>query len=158
MIFIITVIVFIALILFIDFIVLLMFDKQTIKTITYDNIQNNNTSSITNKQTSSIDINVDDPTINSVAYGDNNINPDLLQMPYHSDKPINCSSLTMKDCLNTSTCKYITSSQEFIESKCVSKDDKQNIEGLKTYSNDDYTRALIANDNLYRNITTPVIN
>ena len=158
MIFIITVIVFIALILFIDFIVLLMFDKQTIKTITYDNIQNNNTSSITNKQTSSIDINVDDPTINSVAYGNNNINPDLLQMPYHSDKPINCSSLTMKDCLNTSTCKYITSSQEFIESKCVSKDDKQNIEGLKTYSNDDYTRALIANDNLYRNITTPVIN
>ena len=83
MIFIITVIVFIALILFIDFIVLLMFDKQTIKTITYDNIQNNNTSSITNKQTSSIDINVDDPTINSVAYGNNNINPDLLQMPYH---------------------------------------------------------------------------
>lgn len=158
MIFIITVIVFIALILFIDFIVLLMFDKQTIKTITYDNIQNNNTSSITNKQTSSIDINVDDPTINSVAYGNNNINPDLLQMPYHSDKPINCSSLTMKDCLNTSTCKYITSSQEFIESKCVSKDDKQNIEGLKTYTNDDYTRALIANDNLYRNITTPVIN
>lgn len=158
MIFIITVIVFIALILFIDFIVLLMFDKQTIKTITYDNIQNNNTSSITNKQTSSIDINVDDPTINSVAYGDNNINPDLLQMPYHSDKPINCSSLTMKDCLNTSTCKYITSSQEFIESKCVSKDDKQNIEGLKIYTNDDYTRALIANDNLYRNITTPVIN
>ena len=158
MIFIITVIVFIALILFIDFIVLLMFDKQTIKTITYDNIQNNNTSSITNKQTSSIDINVDDPTINSVAYGNNNINPDLLQMPYHSDKPINCSSLTMKDCLKTSTCKYITSSQEFIESKCVSKDDKQNIEGLKTYTNDDYTRALIANDNLYRNITTPVIN
>lgn len=158
MIFIITVIVFIALILFIDFIVLLMFDKQTIKTITYDNIQNNNTSSITNKQTSSIDINVDDPTINSVAYGNNNINPDLLQMPYHSDKPINCSSLTMKDCLNTSTCKYITSSQEFIESKCVSKDDKQNIEGLKIYTNDDYTRALIANDNLYRNITTPVIN
>ena len=43
MIFIITVIVFIALILFIDFIVLLMFDKQTIKTITYNNIQNNNT-------------------------------------------------------------------------------------------------------------------
>lgn len=158
MIFIITVIVFIALILFIDFIVLLMFDKQTIKTIPYNNTQNNNTSSITNKQTSSIDINVDDPTINSVAYGNNNINPDLLQMPYHSDKPINCSSLTMKDCLNTSTCKYITSSQEFIESKCVSKDDKQNIEGLKTYSNDDYTRALIANDNLYRNITTPVIN
>ena len=37
-------------------------------------------------------------------------------------------------------------------------DDKQNIEGLKTYTNDDYTRALIANDNLYRNITTPVIN
>lgn len=158
MIFIITVIVFIALILFIDFIVLLMFDKQTIKTIPYNNTQNNNTSSITNKQTSSIDINVDDPTINSVAYGNNNINPDLLQMPYHSDKPINCSTLTMKDCLNTSTCKYITSSQEFIESKCVSKDDKQNIEGLKTYSNDDYTRALIANDNLYRNITTPVIN
>lgn len=158
MIFIITVIVFIALILFIDFIVLLMFDKQTIKTITYNNTQNNNTTSITNKQTSSIDINVDDPTINSVAYGNNNINPDLLQMPYHSDKPINCSSLTMKDCLNTSTCKYITSSQEFIESKCVSKDDKQNIEGLKTYANDDYTRALIANDNLYRNITTPVIN
>lgn len=158
MIFIITVIVFIALILFIDFIVLLMFDKQTIKTITYNNTQNNNTSSITNKQTSSIDINVDDPTINSVAYKNNNINPDLLQMPYHSDKPINCSSLTMKDCLNTSTCKYITSSQEFIESKCVSKDDKQNIEGLKTYSNDDYTRALIANDNLYRNITTPVID
>ena len=158
MIFIITVIVFIALILFIDFIVLLMFDKQTIKTITYNNTQNNNTSSITNKQTSSTYINVDDPTINSVAYGDNNINPALLQMPYHSDKPINCSSLTMKDCLNTSTCEYITSSQEFIESKCVSKDDKQTIEGLKTYTNDDYTRALIANDNLYRNITTPVIN
>ena len=158
MIFIITVIVFIALILFIDFIVLLMFDKQTIKTITYNNTQNNNTSSITNKQTSSTYINVDDPTINSVAYGDNNINPALLQMPYHSDKPINCSSLTMKDCLNTSTCKYITSSQEFIESKCVSKDDKQNIEGLKIYTNDDYTRSLIANDNLYRNITTPVIN
>ena len=158
MIFIITVIVFIALILFIDFIVLLMFDKQTIKTITYNNTQNNNTSSITNKQTSSTYINVDDPTINSVAYGNNNINHELLQMPYHSDKPINCSSLTMKDCLNTSTCKYITSSQEFIESKCVSKDDKQNIEGLKTYTNDDYTRALIANDNLYRNITTPVIN
>lgn len=158
MIFIITVIVFIALILFIDFIVLLIFDKQTIKTIPYNNTQNNNTSSITNKQTSSTDINVDDPTINSVAYGDNNINPDLLQMPYHSDKPINCSTLTMKDCLNTSTCEYITSSQEFIESKCVSKDDKQNIEGLKTYTNDDYTRALIANDNLYRNITTPVIN
>ena len=158
MIFIITVIVFIALILFIDFIVLLMFDKQTIKTITYNNTQNNNTSSITNKQTSSTYINVDDPTINSVAYGDNNINPALLQMPYHSDKPINCSSLTMKDCLNTSTCEYITSSQEFIESKCVSKDDKQNIEGLKIYTNDDYTRALIANDNLYRNITTPVIN
>lgn len=60
-----------------------------------------------------------------------------------------CNSLTMKDCLESKKCKYITSSKDFRINECVNN--KKDVKNVKTYEDDDYTRALIANDNLYRN-------
>lgn len=67
-----------------------------------------------------------------------------------------CKNLTMKDCLDNKSCKYITSSQDFRMNGCMSVNEEKNIDGMRTYKDDDYTRALIANDNLYRDTNRSV--
>lgn len=67
-----------------------------------------------------------------------------------------CNKLTMKDCLNNPNCKYITSSKDFRVNSCV--DSNNQSKDVRVYNNDDYTRALIANDNLYRNVNISVFN
>ena len=67
-----------------------------------------------------------------------------------------CNKLTMKDCLNNPNCKYITSSKDFRVNSCVNVNDKSN--DVRVYNNDDYTRALIANDNLYRDVNISVFD
>lgn len=67
-----------------------------------------------------------------------------------------CNKLTMKDCLDNPNCKYITSSKDFRINSCVdSNNDSKNV---RVYNDDDYTRALIANDNLYRNVNVSVFD
>ena len=67
-----------------------------------------------------------------------------------------CDNLTMSECLNNKNCQYITNSKDFRLNKCINS----NIQLLewKTYKDDDYTRALIANDNLYRNVNIKVFD
>ena len=67
-----------------------------------------------------------------------------------------CNKLTMKDCLDNPNCKYITSSKDFRVNSCV--DNNNDSKDVRVYNNDDYTRALIANDNLYRNINVSVFD
>ena len=67
-----------------------------------------------------------------------------------------CNKLTMKDCLNNPNCKYITSSKDFRVNSCVNINDQSN--DVRVYNNDDYTRALIANDNLYRDVNVSVFD
>mgnify|MGYP004511271625 CR=1 FL=1 len=67
-----------------------------------------------------------------------------------------CNKLTMKDCLNNPYCKYITSSKDFRVNSCV--DSNNDSKDVRVYNNDDYTRALIANDNLYRNVNVSVFD
>jgi len=67
-----------------------------------------------------------------------------------------CNKLTMKDCLDNPNCKYITSSKDFRVNSCV--DSNNDSKDVRVYNNDDYTRALIANDNLYRNVNVSVFD
>lgn len=67
-----------------------------------------------------------------------------------------CNKLTMKDCLNNQNCKYITSSKDFRVNSCVNINDQS--KDVRVYNNDDYTRALIANDNLYRDVNVSVFD
>lgn len=67
-----------------------------------------------------------------------------------------CNKLTMKDCLDNPNCKYITSSKDFRVNSCV--DNNNDSKDVRVYNNDDYTRALIANDNLYRNVNVSVFD
>ena len=67
-----------------------------------------------------------------------------------------CNKLTMKDCLNNPNCKYITSSKDFRVNSCVNVNDQS--KDVRVYNNDDYTRALIANDNLYRDVNVSVFD
>lgn len=67
-----------------------------------------------------------------------------------------CNKLTMKDCLNNPNCKYITSSKDFRVNSCVNINDQS--KDVRVYNNDDYTRALIANDNLYRDVKVSVFD
>lgn len=67
-----------------------------------------------------------------------------------------CNNLTMSDCLNNKNCQYITNSKDFRLNKCLNVNIKKN--GWKSYKDDDYTRALIANDNLYRDINKSVFD
>lgn len=67
-----------------------------------------------------------------------------------------CNKLTMKDCLDNPKCKYITSSKDFRVNSCV--DSNNDSKDVRVYNNDDYTRALIANDNLYRDVNISVFD
>lgn len=74
---------------------------------------------------------------------------------FTTNDPKSCNNLGMGDCLKMQNCGFaITNNSE----KCLSGDvygpyDKQITKesGYKWYHNDPYTRALIANDNNYRN-------
>lgn len=72
-------------------------------------------------------------------------------------KKINeCDNLTMTECLNNKNCQYITNSKDFRLNKCLNSNIKMT--DWKTYKDDDYTRALIANDNLYRDTNKSVFD
>ena len=67
-----------------------------------------------------------------------------------------CDNLTMTECLKNINCQYITNSKDFRLNKCLNSNIK--ITDWKTYKDDDYTRALIANDNLYRDTNKSVFD
>lgn len=67
-----------------------------------------------------------------------------------------CNYLTMTECLNKPECQYITNSKDFRLNGCYNIN--KVAKGFRTYQDDDYTRARIANDNDYRNTKVSIFN
>ena len=72
-----------------------------------------------------------------------------------------CYNLTLSDCINKKGCGYVLDNHN---GYCVEGDFKGPFKtknksfGFKWYYNDDYTRALIANNDNYRNLNNKVFD